>query len=90
MPDLTGQSIGRYRLVSLLGQGEMSSVYKALDPNLECNVAIKIISKDNVPASQWQHKILRFEREARQMAKFIHPNIVRVIDYGKYEDSLFL
>jgi formylglycine-generating enzyme required for sulfatase activity len=73
-----------------LGEGGMATVYKAFDTRLECEVAIKFIRKENVPSSQWESMIVRFEREAKRMAKFLHPNIVKVIDYGEYQGSPYL
>ncbi|MEI7989527.1 MAG: bifunctional serine/threonine-protein kinase/formylglycine-generating enzyme family protein [Chloroflexota bacterium] len=90
MPNLTGQSIGRYHIIVPLGEGGMATVYKAFDTRLECDVAIKFIRKENVPASQWERMNARFEREAKRMAKLMHPNIVKVTDYGEYEGNPYL
>jgi len=90
MPDLTGQSIGRYHIVAPLGEGGMAIVYKAFDTRLECDVAIKFIRKENVLPNQLEKMTARFEREAKRMAKFLHPNIVKVMDYGEYEGYPYL
>ena len=90
MPDLTGQSIGRYHIIAPLGEGGMATVYKAFDTRLESNVAIKFIRKENILPNQWQHMTARFEREAKRMARFTHLNIVKVMDFGEYEGSPYL
>ena len=90
MPDLTGQSIGRYHIIAPLGEGGMAVVYKAFDTRLECEVAIKFIRKENVLPNQLEKMTARFEREAKRMAKFLHPNIIKVMDYGEYEGFPYL
>ncbi|MEI7990393.1 MAG: serine/threonine-protein kinase, partial [Chloroflexota bacterium] len=90
MPELIGQSIGRYQIVAPLGEGGMATVYKAFDTRLESDVAIKFIRRENIPANQMERMIVRFEREAKRMAKFQHPNIVKVMDYGEYQGSPYL
>ena len=87
---MNNQLVGRYRLINLLGEGGMAAVYKAYDTRLECDVAIKFIRYEGLPKEQQQLIVERFELEARRMAKFLHPNIVRVTDYGKEQDSPYL
>ena len=90
MADFSGLSIGRYRIIEPLGEGGMATVYKAYDTSLENEVAIKFIRHEQIPPAQWQHMLKRFEREAKRMAKFTHPNIVKVMDYGDYEGNPYL
>ncbi|MEI7990027.1 MAG: bifunctional serine/threonine-protein kinase/ABC transporter substrate-binding protein [Chloroflexota bacterium] len=90
MPDLSGQSVGRYHIIAPLGEGGMATVYKAFDTRLECDVAIKFIRKESILPNQWERMIVRFEREAKRMAKFLHPNIVKVMDFGEYQGSPYL
>lgn len=90
MENLTGQHIDRYELLELLGQGGMAMVYKAFDPRLEREVAIKIIRQDAFPPANIQDILKRFEREAKALARLSHPHIVKVLDYGEYEGSPFL
>ena len=70
--DLVGRSIGSYRVLSLLGVGGMGEVYLAADTKLGRNVAIKVL-----PAALTAdpERRARFEREARVLASFRHPNI---------------
>ena len=65
----------------------MANVYRAFDTHLERDVAVKVI----LPSREASENFLkRFEREARTLAKLLHPNIVQVIDYGHYESLPYL
>jgi hypothetical protein len=77
-PDLTGETLGRYRIVRLLGQGGMGVVYEAFDTMLENKVALKILSEDLDAPDQ-------LFREARLAAALEHENIVPVHDVGEDE-----
>ncbi len=83
MQFLSGQSLGRYQIRDKLGQGGMVVVYKAYDNHLECDVAVKVIQTDQKLPAALERTRKRFEREAKDVAKLVHPNIVKVIDYGK-------
>ncbi|MBX7084555.1 MAG: serine/threonine protein kinase [Nannocystaceae bacterium] len=67
----------RYRLVEVIGEGGMGTIWRAFDEALEREVAIKFLKAD-VPADYRR----RFRREARLGASFDHPNLVRVLDAG--------
>ncbi len=90
MNDLTGQSFGRYHLVEKLGEGGMAVVYKAFDTRLECDVAVKVIRLDNLPQNSIDNTLKRFEREAKAVARLTHANIVKVTDYGHFEETPYL
>ena len=90
MPNLIGQSLGRYHILEQLGEGGMAVVYKAYDTRLESDVAVKVIRTENLPQSGVERALKRFEREAKSLAKLTHPNIVPIIDYGEYEGSPYL
>ncbi len=77
----------RYELVGLVGQGGMSSVYKAHDRLLERNVALKILHPHYGDDEEY---VERFRREARAVAQLSHPNIVTVIDRGEAEGHQFI
>jgi serine/threonine protein kinase len=70
---------GRYEIGELLGQGGMSSVYKAIDPNLRRSVAIKLIHPH---LSNNPEFVRRFEEEAASVARLRHPNIIQVYDFN--------
>lgn len=90
MIDFSGQSFGRYHIIERLGEGGMATIYKAYDTHLECEVAVKVIRTDQLPPAVLEQALKRFEREAKEVAKLNHPNIVRVIDYGEHEGIPFL
>ena len=78
-----GSRIGRYTIVSTLGQGGMGKVYLARDPVIGRNVALKVITMrpdlSDDEAAQYRE---RFLREAQAAGALIHPNIVAVHDVG--------
>jgi eukaryotic-like serine/threonine-protein kinase len=89
MPDLIGQSIGRYHILEQLGKGGMAVVFKAYDTRLERDVAIKIIRKDAFSPAQFEQVLLRFQLEAKVLARLSHPNIIEIHDFGEFEGSPF-
>jgi serine/threonine protein kinase len=83
-----GQTIGgRYEIQELLGQGGMSAVYKANDPNLRRIVAIKIIHPHLSSDAQF---VRRFEEEAAAVAQLRHPNLIQVFDFNHDEETYFI
>jgi serine/threonine-protein kinase len=79
-PTWIGRTLsGRYRIDALLGQGGMSAVYKATDPNLKRVVAIKLIHSH---LSTDPSFVMRFESEAAAVASLRHSNIVQVFDFN--------
>jgi len=81
-----GEKIGSYLIESQIGQGGMGKVYlgKRADETFQQNVAIKIISDQNIS----QQSIQRFETERQILANLEHPNIARLIDGGTTEKGL--
>src|SRR5512137_1731244 len=87
-PSWIGRTLsGRYRIDALLGQGGMSAVYKATDPNLKRVVAIKLIHSHLSGDTQF---IKRFEEEAAAVASLRHPNIVQVFDFNSDEGTYYM
>ncbi|MEM8859855.1 MAG: protein kinase [Chloroflexota bacterium] len=77
--------IGRYEIISVLGQGGMGIVYLARDPHIGRQVAIKLLS-NLLPHDSGSY--VRFEREARIIARLEHPAIVPIYDFGTFfQDS---
>ena len=75
-----GTHLGRYEIISPLGAGGMGEVYRARDPRLHREVAIKVLPED---FARDPERVSRFEREARAAGALSHPNIVAVYDTGE-------
>ena len=76
---LPGSSLGRYQVMERIGRGGMASVYRARDPQLDRDVAVKVLpSFDNEDPTF----VERFRREAQAVARLNHPNIIQVHDFG--------
>lgn len=88
MQDLVGQQIGPYRVIGLLGHGGMASVYRAIQPGLEREIALKVMTKEQ--AALDPEFAERFRREAAAIARLRHPNIVSVIDFGELPQLTYL
>jgi serine/threonine protein kinase len=82
-----GERLGPYEIVSALGAGGMGEVYRARDPRLGRDVAIKVL-----PAAVAVDidRLRRFEQEARAAAALNHPNILAVYDIGTDADTTFI
>ncbi len=74
---LIGKKIGQYEIRELIGQGGLATVYVAHQTNLARDVALKLYQ---LPISNI--KLMEINREADQMARLEHPNIVPIYDYG--------
>jgi serine/threonine protein kinase len=87
-PTWIGRTLsGRYKIEALLGQGGMSAVYKAMDPNLKRVVAIKLIHPH---LSSDPSFVSRFESEASAVASLRHQNIVQVYDFNNDEGVYYM
>jgi len=82
-----GDRLGPYSIIGLLGRGGMGEVYRAHDTRLDRDVAIKLLS---TAISEPGQARLRFEREARIVARLNHPNILTLHDVGEHAGALFL
>jgi eukaryotic-like serine/threonine-protein kinase len=87
-PSWLGYTIGgRYKIEELLGQGGMSSVYKATDPNLRRTVAVKLIHPHLSSNADF---VRRFEEEAASVAQLRHSNIIQVYDFNHDDDTYYM
>ncbi len=82
MTDVLNTRIDRYEIRERIGTGAMARVYKAWDTKLERLVAVKILHEHLADDSSFR---TRFEREAKSVAAFDHPNIVHIFDYNVSE-----
>jgi Tol biopolymer transport system component len=87
MPIPPGTSIGPYEIVGWLGAGGMGEVYRARDPRLGRNVAIKVIPESFAGNAT---RLIRFEQEARAAGQLNHPNILAVYDVGNHRGSPYI
>lgn len=86
-----GQALGRYVIESLLGEGGMGEVYRARDSKLERAVAVKVLRNDTEGSSEdWEHAVMRMQREAQAVAALSHPGIVAIYDIGEHEGAPFI
>jgi serine/threonine-protein kinase len=74
---VAGTRLGPYEIHSLIGAGGMGEVYRARDPRLGRDVAIKVL-----PESAGGPHLRRFEQEARAVAALSHPNVLAIFDVG--------
>jgi serine/threonine protein kinase len=83
----TGTKLGPYEIVASLGAGGMGEVYRARDPRLGREVAVKVL-----PAyfCRDPDRLRRFEQEARAAGALNHPNILAVYDVGTHDGAPYL
>lgn len=79
--------LGPYEILAPLGAGGMGEVFRALDPRLGREVAIKVLLPDFAADGE---RLKRFEQEARAVALLNHPNILHVYDTGLFEGMPYL
>jgi serine/threonine protein kinase/Tol biopolymer transport system component len=87
VPLAAGVRLGPYEILSTLGAGGMGEVYRARDPRLGRDVAIKVLPASFSADSDRLH---RFEQEARAAAALNHPNILAVHDIGTESSAPFI
>ena len=84
---MEGESLGIYQLKTRLGQGGMGSVYRAHDPRLARDVALKILSPELAERVEFRD---RFVTEARACSALKHPNITTIHDIGEADGRHFI
>jgi eukaryotic-like serine/threonine-protein kinase len=77
---LVGRTLGHYRVLSLIGAGGMGEAYRASDPRLGRDVAVKVLPPH---LAQNREALSRFEHEAKVVAALSHPNILAIHDVGE-------
>lgn len=82
-----GESVGRFRVLDLVGQGGMGVVYRALDPELQREVALKFLS---VERSRDSASRLRFQREAQAAAQLDCGSVAAVYDTGEHQGRAWI
>lgn len=84
---MTLEKLGKYKITGKIGKGAMGEVFRAHDPVLNREVAIKTISA-SLSADNDLRK--RFHREAQAAARLNHPNIITVFDYGEEQGIIYM
>ncbi len=79
MPLSPGTRLGPYEIVASLGEGGMGEVYRARDPRLDREVAVKVLAPG---LAADRAALARFEREAMSVAKLSHPNILSIFEFA--------
>jgi serine/threonine protein kinase len=85
--DLSGKTLGGYRLVRKIAQGGMGVIYEATQIKLSRKVALKVLSEQLANRPEF---FQRFEREAKAAASLNHPNIVQVHDFGEADGRHYI
>ena len=80
------RKVGKYEIVGVLGKGNVADVFEAEHPELGQTVALKMLSHSLVYDPQFG---MQFDREAKIVASFDHPNIVRVFDFERAYGTRF-
>jgi len=84
---LTGRRLAHYQLTEKIGSGGMGEVYKAHDPRLKRDIALKVLLP--MMTADEEHR-LRFKREAQAIAALNHPNIVTIYSVEEADGLAFL
>src|SRR5215831_17673131 len=82
-----GTRLGPYEVLSPLGAGGMGEVYRAKDPRLGREVAIKVLPAG---VSADPDRLHRFEQEARSASALNHPNIITIYEIGASDSTSFI
>ncbi len=84
-------TIGRYRLIRLLGKGSSGEVFLAKDPSFDREVALKtLVRPQGMPDEKFDEERARFNREAKISGRLQHPNIISVFEFGQDAERLFM
>ncbi len=86
---MIGKTLGRYKVLSELGRGAMGAVYRAVDPLIDREVAIKTLLP-NLPPEVMAEVRERFIREARSAGRLNHPSIVTIFDVGESDGVAYI
>src|SRR5215471_2972550 len=76
-----GSRLGAYEVISALGAGGMGEVYRARDPRLGREVAVKVLPESFLGSDDGRARKERFEREARALASLNHPGIAAIYSF---------
>jgi len=80
MSDLSGKTIGKFRVIEEIGRGGMANVYRAIQPSMGREVAIKVMPSHLTRDATF---LARFNREVQVISRLEHPSILPVYDFGE-------
>ena len=83
----SGSAVGRYKIDALIGAGGMGQVYRARDPSIERDVAIKVLPANYAADAE---RLRRFEQEAHASGALNHPNVLTLYDVGTADGRPYL
>src|SRR6059058_1347070 len=83
----TGSRLGPYQIVAPIGAGGMGEVYRARDPRIGREVAVKVLPAQFAADREW---LMRFEQEARAAGALNHTNLVAIYDIGTHEGQPYI
>lgn len=84
--ELIGQQIGKHTISEKLGEGAFGIVYRANQPSLKRDIAVKVLHPDHKDSAFLQ----RFKQESHTAAGLEHPHIVPIYDYGEHNDYVYI
>ncbi len=87
MPDTQPNRLGKYEILAEIGKGGFATAYRARDPDLGREVALKVLDPLLMRDPAW---VARFRQEARVIAALDHPRIVPIYEIGQAEGILFI
>jgi serine/threonine-protein kinase len=80
------EHIGRYQLRSILGRGSMGVVYRGFDPKLQRPVALKVVEKRDIDATDLEPVLQRLRPEADIAARLDHPRVAALLDFAETDE----
>jgi serine/threonine-protein kinase len=87
----TPERIGKYTITEVLGKGSMGTVYKAFDPHIHRQVAIKTVHKELLGDVEAVDSIAaRFRNEAKAVGRLVHPGVVAIYEFGEDENDAYI
>jgi serine/threonine protein kinase len=85
--DLTGRTLGNYRIIRPIGRGGMATVYQGYQPSLDRYVAIKVLAPNLGGDEEF---VARFKREASSVGHLRHQNLVQMVDFGVHGELTYM
>ncbi|MGF1507312.1 MAG: serine/threonine-protein kinase [Anaerolineae bacterium] len=87
MDELIGTRLGAYEIIEKVGEGGMAAVFRAHQPSMNRDVAIKVMSNE---VSEYVVFVARFRNEAQVIARLEHAHILPVHDYGEQNGTFYI